>query len=62
MVDVIIIGIVLAYCVYVLYKEYKKKQQEKCTGVCTGCASASCSVDYEKMFSDIRKNEFQKQE
>ena len=60
-IDILLLAGIIAYCVYVLYKEYRKKKVSKCTGICTGCTAGSCKIDFDKIYRQIKEDERREQ-
>lgn len=57
MVDVIIFGLVLGYCAFVVYKEHFDKKHN-CNHTCTGCSSASlCHIDFNQIYKEIKEQD-----
>lgn len=54
MIDLIIILLLVAYCIWVIYSNFiKKKDNNSCSGICSSCSQ--CSSPFEDYYKDQKK-------
>ncbi len=57
MINILLWGIIIGYCAFVVYKTYFDKKLS-CGGTCAGCSSASlCHIDFNQIYKEIKEKD-----
>lgn len=58
MINILLWGVIIGYCAFVVYKTYFEKKSSSCEKNCAGCSSASlCHIDFNQIYKEIKEKD-----